>query len=141
MNPAAAPTRTLYVTAERFALVRLAPNAVVPDRVYQSVFYTISKSPNECSIVCEEHCVPEDLVADIQTGTRVEKGWRVLHLGAMDLSLTGIAAHFTGALAQAGVNVNVIATFDTDYILVQEEKLTTALKALQEAGYEIIKNG
>jgi uncharacterized protein len=64
--------------------------------------------------------------------------WRVLHLGTMDLSLTGIAARFTAALAAAGVAVNVIATYDTDYILVKNDVLARAVEALQEAGYAVL---
>jgi hypothetical protein len=46
---------------------------------------------------------------------------------------------FSTALAKAGVNLSVIATYNTDYILVEEAKLTTAIEALRGAGFEVIE--
>ena len=37
----------------------------------------------------------------------------------------------------AGIAIFAISTFDTDYILVQEETLPAALQALAEAGHEL----
>lgn len=39
------------------------------------------------------------------------------------------------ALANAGVNLCVIATYQTDYLLVKQAKLQTAITALQNAGF------
>lgn len=53
----------------------------------------------------------------------------------MNLSLKGITAKFSMALANAGVNLCVIATYQTDYLLVKHAKLQTAITALQNAGF------
>jgi hypothetical protein len=51
--------------------------------------------------------------------------------------LTGITAQFSTALAKAGVNLSVIATYNTDYILVEDFKLDVAIQALRGAGFEV----
>ncbi|CAN5394566.1 ACT domain-containing protein [soil metagenome] len=111
-----------------YSLCRLAANEQIPVWVFTSLFYTISKSPEELSIVCESKYVPGNI--------QQSNGWKLLKIDAvLDLSLTGITAKFSKPLAEAGVNLCVIATFDTDYVLVPEEKLSVATRALQNEGF------
>lgn len=111
-----------------FSLCRLAPEDAIPSWALSSDFYTISKTNDELSVVCESQYVP--------AGIKQDGNWRLLKIAAvLDLSLTGITAKFSTALANAGVNLCVIATYETDYILVKQEKLQTAITALQDAGF------
>jgi uncharacterized protein len=116
----------------QFAVCQLHRDEELPAWVYQSSFYTISKTADELSVVCEEHLVKGEIKKSV--------GWKLLKINAvLDLSLTGITAQFSTALAKAGVNLSVIATYNTDYILVEEAKLATATKALRESGFEIVE--
>ena len=111
-----------------FSLCRLAPEDAIPSWALSSNFYTITKTRDELSVVCESQYVPAVIKQDAN--------WRLLKIAAvLDLTLTGITAKFSTALANAGVNLCVIATYQTDYILVKQEKLQTAITALQEAGF------
>ncbi|MCA6432076.1 MAG: ACT domain-containing protein [Cytophagales bacterium] len=104
----------------------------LPNWLFSSSFYTVSKTADELSVVCEEDLVQGEI--------RKSVGWKLLKINAeLDLSLTGITAQFSTALANAGVNLSVIATYNTDYILVEEAKLTTAIEALRGAGFEVIE--
>ena len=51
--------------------------------------------------------------------------------------LFGVLAGITAALAAASVSVFCVSTFDTDYVLVKETSLKTAVTALQNAGYVV----
>lgn len=111
-----------------FSLCRLAPEDAIPSWALSSSFYTITKTSDELSVVCESNYVPAFVKQD--------GNWRIFKIaGVLNLSLTGITAKFSTALANAGVNLCVIATYDTDYILVKQEKLQTAIIALQDAGF------
>lgn len=111
-----------------YSLCRLSSNESIPSWVFASAFYTISKSADELSIIAESGFVPADIKA--------ESGWQILKIEqTLDLALTGITAKFSTALAAAGVNLCVIATYDTDYIMVKQEKLDIAIPALQKAGF------
>ena len=113
-----------------YSLCRLAPDDPLPSWSLSSPFYTISKTSDELSVVCESSYVPAEVKQDGE--------WRLLKIAAiLDLSLTGITAKFSTALANAGVNLCVIATYQTDYILVKQEKLEIAIVALQNAGFII----
>ena len=113
-----------------FSLCRLAPGDAVPSWALPSSFYTISKTSDELSVVCESLYVPVEVKQD--------GNWRLLKIAAvLNLSLTGITAKFSTALANADINLCVIATYETDYILVKQEKLQPAITALQHADFLI----
>ena len=67
-----------------------------------------------------------------------EKGWRALELeGLFDLSLAGILVSVAGPLAEVEINTFAIATYETDYLLVKEERLELAASTLAERGYVV----
>ncbi len=120
------------VLPKRFAVCQLDMEKPLPNWLFSSSFYTVSKTADELSVVCEEDLVQGEILKSV--------GWRLLKINAiLDLSLTGITAQFSTALAEAGVNLSVIATYNTDYILVEEAKLTIAIQALRGAGFEVIE--
>jgi hypothetical protein len=55
----------------------------------------------------------------------------------MPLSIVGVLASLTVSLAEAGISLFAISTFDTDYLLVREKDLTNALDALKRQGHAI----
>jgi uncharacterized protein len=121
---------TIIVLPGEYAICRLFATDEIPAWALQSSFYTVSKTPDELSVICEASMVPGS--------TKAEKGWCLLKIAAvLDLSLTGITAKFSSALAEAGINLCVVATYDTDYILIKEEKQTTAIQCLQNAGFTV----
>jgi hypothetical protein len=132
-------TTTFYLLPDVFALVRLPVQIQrLPDFIWKSSFYTISRSDDEISLVCEERLVVWNLDHyGLGNFARIDGNWRILRLGVMDLSLVGVAARFSSVLADADVNINIISTYDTDYVMVKQGKLTRALHALREAGYDI----
>jgi hypothetical protein len=139
-------TTTFHLLPASFAIVRLQPSERLPlwlqTTALDSSFLTISQSEYELSVVCEERHVPDSVLKLAASGeAQISRHWRVLRLGTMDLSLVGIAARFTHALAEAGINVNVVSTFDTDYVFISERNKDAALNALRNAGYTVILDG
>lgn len=121
----------LRVLSETFALARLAGDAPVPDWVGGQEFLAVVRTRNELSIVCREDTVPRDL-------TEVQRGFRCLAVvGTLDFEQTGIIAQLTQPLANAGLSIFGISTYDTDHILVRTEDLEAARAALEAAGHTI----
>jgi hypothetical protein len=115
----------LLVLAGRYTICRLPADASVP-----AAFFSVTRTPDELSMVCEEAQAP--------AGTRCESGWRMLQVaGPLAFSLTGVLAGIAGPLAEAGVSIFAISTFDTDYVLVKEENLEKAMAALRAAGHRV----
>lgn len=90
-------------------------------------FWSITRTSDELSIVCPQECVP--------SGVLYEGDWRVLKvLGPLSFALTGILASISGALAEAGISIFALSTYDTDYILVKASQLEGAIEALRGQG-------
>lgn len=130
---AAAPrvVRRLTVWPERWAVCRLAPDADVPAWAARpSALTVIARTDAELSIVAPEAIVPAD--------GEIERGFRVLALqGPIPFATTGVIAAVAAPLAEAGISLFPIATYDTDYVMVKDAVLDRALAALRAYGWTI----
>jgi uncharacterized protein len=121
---------TLSLLHQSLLICRLPADAPIPDWLPVDGFLSVTRTPNELSLVCSREGVPESI--------QQEGPWRALKVeGPLDFSLTGILAGLSGVLALAEVSLFAISTYDTDYILVQEKDLDKALAALSSAGYQM----
>jgi hypothetical protein len=121
---------TITVHPELYAICRLEPEAEVPAWAAGKTFFTVSRTKNELSIVCEGQEVPE--------GIHAERERRLLQVeGTLAFSLTGILAAITVPLAEAAISIFAVSTYDTDYVLVKENDLENAIAVLEKAGHAI----
>ena len=115
-------------------MCRAVADAAVPAWAVAGEFFCVMRTRDELSIIC-----PENRVAQDCEGVLVEGGWVALMLeGPFPFAMTGVLASFIEPLAQAGIPVFAISTFDTDYVLVKAESLKTALTALGAAGHQMM---
>ena len=120
---------TFTLLPDFYAIARLAGDAAVPSWP-KGDFVSITRTAEELSIVCRDDAVPSTVRADHR--------WRCLALqGPFALDQTGVAAEFTRVLAAAGVSVFVIATYDTDYVLVPDRFIERAVSALRGASHAV----
>ena len=115
----------------RYAIVRAAPDGAIPEWVFAANgFFTITRTADELSIVC--------LAALVPGGVKSDGEWCCLKVqGPFAFDQVGILSSFAVPLAQAGVGIFAISTFDTDYILVKENQRELAIRALVSAGHSI----
>ena len=93
-------------------------------------FSSVTRTPEELSVVCSQRQVPN--------GVRHKGGWRALAVaGPLDFAMTGVLASLATPLADAGVSIFAIATFDTDWLLVQAIDLERTVQVLETAGHRI----
>ena len=117
---------TLEVFSSEFSVCKFEHNFPLPDGMF-----FLANTDREISLVCETR----NLLAS--TPFR-EDGWRCFRVsGELEFSLIGILAKITAVLANAGISVFCVSTFDTDYVLVKSDRLEPALHALQGRGYDI----
>jgi hypothetical protein len=57
--------------------------------------------------------------------------------GPFPFSQTGVLLSFIEPLSSNGIPIFAISTYDTDYVLIQEEFAGMALEMLQAAGHEL----
>lgn len=92
----------------------------------------LSKTAEELSLVCPSDTVPSNVIER-------EDGFKAFKIdGKLDFSLIGILAPIAKILADNTIGIFVVSTFDTDYILVKEDKFERALLLLNNAGYQIV---
>jgi hypothetical protein len=121
---------TLIELDDTFTVCKLGSDAQMPSWATAGQFFSITRTPDELSIVCREGVVPQDVLC--------ERGWRCLRIaGTVPFSVVGVLASLTESLAQAGVGVFVFSTFNTDYLLVKEGDLAKAIEALRQRGHTI----
>ena len=125
----------LRVLSQRLAVWRLEPDAPLPDlgirRDAKETLFSVTRTPSQLSIVCNEKSVPEEAIA--------ERGFRALEVvGPLDFGLTGILAGLSQPLAEAKISIFAISSYDTDHVLVKEALLERAQAVLKEAGHEFV---
>ncbi len=97
-----------------YAIVRLAADAAVPDWATKGEFTSITRTADELSIVCPT----ENLPAGVASSHR----WTCLKLeGPFPFSQTGVLLSFIEPLSSNGIPIFAISTYETDYVLFQEE--------------------
>ena len=116
---------------DELAVVRLPPDAAVPwwanHPENRGTFCSITRTPYELSIVTD--------FAAASAAERREGPWTAFMVhGPLDFALTGILSKISGALANAGVSIFAISTFDTDYVLVPSADAERARSALAASG-------
>jgi hypothetical protein len=125
------PQLTLLLFDGCLAVCRLPASSAVPTWAFtKGPISSITRSEKELSIICGETAVP--------AGVRCERGWRVLKVeNPLNFALTGILVALAAPLAEAGVSIFTISTFDSQYLMVKEASIELALKILVNAGHEI----
>ena len=121
----------LRLLPDGLAVCRLEPDHPVPDAVMRAPFYSITGTTDELSIVCPESTAPPN--------AKVESGWRALKVeGPLDFALTGILAGLTKPLAEANISVFALSTSDTDYLLVRNKDIASAVAVLRAQGHGVL---
>jgi hypothetical protein len=122
---------TMKLLKDKYGVCRLDKTELIPEWSKNSDFFSITKTGDELSIVCSETSIPNDI--------KCEKDWRILMVqGPLDFSLIGILSSISTVLAQNGISIFAISTYDTDYILIKNKDLDNAIEALIKEGYEVI---
>jgi len=96
---------------DHFAICRLNSTSEIPIWARQGSFYSVTRTNDELSVVCRQEDVPP--------GITCEREWRCLKVeGPLSFELTGIMASVARPLAEAGISMFTIGTYETDYILI-----------------------
>lgn len=116
----------LEILSQEFSVCKVADISEINT---QGTFLFIGKTDEEISVVCEQDCIPVHTI-------KREDGWKALRvIGILDFSLVGILSKISGALADHGISIFAVSTFNTDYILIKTEQIRQAKSVLQQTGY------
>ena len=122
----------LEVLNDRLAICRSDKDEPLPRwaKAPAGEFFSVTRTRDELSIIIANARAPQE--------AKCERDWRPLMVkGPLDFNLVGIIAELSGTLADAGVSIFALSTYDTDYIMVKQTDLDRALAALRQAGYPV----
>ncbi len=122
---------TLSILSGAYAICRMAADAPDPEWARRGSFFSITRTAEELSIACEEGHVPDGI-----TASRGWRGWKLA--GPFDFAQSGVIAAVVQPLADAGISVFVLATFDTDYIFVHQDQFEESRQVLLACGHTIL---
>ncbi|GAB4505780.1 MAG: hypothetical protein Fur0043_27780 [Anaerolineales bacterium] len=123
---------TLTLLEHTLAIHHLPAQAALPKAALNSPFFAAMRTADELSLV-----LPESVGIESE---KAERDWACFKVnGPLDLSQVGVMAQISTALAQAGVALFALSTFETDYILVKREQVRAAQEALTSAGMKVRK--
>ena len=116
---------------ETLAVVKLGPGAEVPAWAESSSIFSVTATATETSVVCAARNVPSKSVHQRPfTAFQVE--------GPLDFALTGVLVGLLAPLAEAGISVFTLSTFDTDWILVPGGEADRAEEEWRRSGHEVV---
>jgi hypothetical protein len=117
---------TLQVLHFRLAICRLQSDAPVPEWVSGGKFWSVTRTDDECSVICEQDRIPE--------GFEAERNWMAWKVqGPLDFSMTGILSSLLVPLSDAGISVFALSTYETDYLLIKADRYEDAFQVLNTA--------
>lgn len=100
---------------------------------YTDMFCFISKTDEEISLVCSSNCVPQNIL-------ECDHGWKAFRIqGVLDFSLIGILSRISTILAESGIGIFAVSTYNTDYILTKKDNFYKAINILENNGYIILR--
>jgi uncharacterized protein len=122
---------TLHLLPGTFAICQQPADSPVPEWAGGSLV-SLTRTRQELSVVCEQESVPE--------GVRRQGNFRCLMVaGPLDFAMTGVIAALAGPLADAGISLFPLGTFDTDYLFIRQDEIKQAVAALREAGHRVLE--
>ncbi|WP_243794083.1 ACT domain-containing protein [Saccharopolyspora gloriosae] len=121
--------------------LRLHPEQLAVAKVPATADLTIGGGPIRAELVTAEErtiVLGHDQATELGEQAAVEGPFRALEVrGPLDFSLTGVLAALLTPLAQAGISVFTLSTFDTDWILVPAGSAAQARTALINSGHTV----
>jgi uncharacterized protein len=123
----------LVMSPQAIAVVRLAPGAADPTWAVGGPLVSITKTQHETSVICPTSSVPEEVPGPVQSplvGVYVDE--------ELDFSQVGILVGLLKPLADAGIPVLTVSTYDTDWVLIEASQAAAASSVWRAAGYQVI---
>jgi uncharacterized protein len=127
-----APMR-LVMSPQAIAVVRLPAGAPDPRWATGAPLVSITRTEHETSVICPTSAIPEDVPGPVKSplvGVYVDE--------PLDFSQVGILVGLLMPLADAGIPVLTVSTYDTDWVLIDASRAAAASSVWRAAGYQVV---
>ncbi len=125
-----AHTLKLRTIPGQFGICKLKPEESIPSWTTSGNIWSITRRETELSVVCLQENIPKEINA--------ERNWRMLQIvGPLAFEMVGVLSSLTIPLAERGLSIITLSTYETDLILVKEKSFEVACHTLTKAGHII----
>ena len=128
--PEPGPAYTLQQFPEKLAVVKLPAGAEIPSWTESSSLFSITATATETSVVCAGRSVPTKVIA--QRGLTA-----VAVQDALPNEQAGVLSTLLAPLAEEGISIFTISTYDTNWILVPVSEADRAADAWRRCGHTV----
>jgi hypothetical protein len=120
----------LSLLKNKYAICSLPKDAPIPEWALAQSLASINRTDKELTIVCKQDIIPSQYQSDLN--------WRCFKIdGSFDLNQIGVISSISSPLADAGISIYVISTYDTDYFLIKDDNLEKTISTLSASGHSI----
>ena len=120
----------LELSDKEYSVYKLNAKDKIDNSIFRDDFISITKTEDEISIVAVSGAT--------EHFEKKEDYWKLLKIcGVLDFNLIGIISKISAILADKGISIFVISTFNTDYIMVKKDNLEKAVKILEQNEYTV----
>lgn len=123
----------LVMSPQAIAVVRLPVGVPDPEWARGGPLVSVTRTQRETSVIVPTSSVPEDVPGPVQgplVGVYVDE--------QLDFSQVGILVGLLKPLADAGIPVLTVSTYDTDWVLLEASKAAAASSVWRAAGYQVV---
>ena len=121
----------LQLLTEKFAISKLPQFAELPSVFAKGEMCFVMRSDEALTIISPEFMAPNNVQQEI--------GYRGIRIAdEIPATSVGVISSLVKPLADAGISIFAVSTFNTTFIFLMEEHLVKATQALQHAGYEFV---
>jgi hypothetical protein len=123
----------LVMSPQAIAVVKLPVGVPDPEWARGGPLVSVTRTASETSVIVPTSSVPEDVPGPVKgplVGVYVDD-----HL---EFSQVGILVGLLKPLADAGIPVLTVSTYDTDWVLLEASRAPAATSVWRAAGYQVI---
>lgn len=115
-----------------WAILKLPPAERIPAWAAEATgFVSITRTAEELSIIAPREVIPAGIDAPVE--------WSLIKVhGPFSFAAVGVLASFGTPLANAGISIIAVSTYDTDYVLVRSGDEGAARQCLIVAGHTYV---
>lgn len=124
-------TLTLRLLPQQFAIVQLEDRSTFPAWLPMDSIFFLARTEDEFSLFCPQDLVPQDIACQDE--------WNCLRVdGDLAFDEIGVVARVSKPLADAGISLFLISTYDRDYVFFHDNDYNKALRIYRTAGFTLI---
>lgn len=119
---------------EDYSVIQFSVDSPIPKGFDQlTSFKGIIYTAEECSVVAPTGTI------DTEQALAIDSGWFIIQIvGELDFSLVGILTQLANPLAENGISIFALSTYNTDYLLIKRNDREKSLAVLKNAGHTFI---